>query len=162
MKIAALFLGEHNIICCYVKYDFSFSFQDKYSTKHLFRIISHLHFFPFQLKECIRSLDQAQAHTPFRQSKLTQVPYHEIIPIFIRFLHLHFSSSLFSRCLFSFFSHVRLWQVLKDSFLGDSMTCMIANISPGHTATEHTLNTLRYADRYVRCVYETVFLCVCK
>uniref|UniRef100_A0A3B5JYF3 Kinesin motor domain-containing protein n=1 Tax=Takifugu rubripes TaxID=31033 RepID=A0A3B5JYF3_TAKRU len=61
------------------------------------------------LKECIRSLDQAQSHTPFRQSKLTQV--------------------------------------LKDSFLGDSMTCMIANISPGQAATEHTLNTLRYADR---------------
>ncbi|XP_029365940.1 uncharacterized protein LOC115048539 isoform X2 [Echeneis naucrates] len=61
------------------------------------------------LKECIRSLDQAQLHTPFRQSKLTQV--------------------------------------LKDSFVGDSMTCMIANISPGDLATEHTLNTLRYADR---------------
>ncbi|XP_057688482.1 uncharacterized protein LOC130913699 isoform X2 [Corythoichthys intestinalis] len=61
------------------------------------------------LKECIRSLDQEQRHTPFRQSKLTQV--------------------------------------LKDSFLGNSMTCMIANISPGHVATEHTLNTLRYADR---------------
>lgn len=26
-----------------------------------------------QLKECIRSLDQEQSHTPFRQSKLTQV-----------------------------------------------------------------------------------------
>ncbi|XP_047448792.1 uncharacterized protein LOC125012723 isoform X2 [Mugil cephalus] len=61
------------------------------------------------LKECIRSLDREQSHTPFRQSKLTQV--------------------------------------LKDSFVGDSMTCMIANISPGHTAAEHTLNTLRYADR---------------
>ncbi|XP_072290014.1 uncharacterized protein [Eucyclogobius newberryi] len=61
------------------------------------------------LKECIRSLDQEQGHTPFRQSKLTQV--------------------------------------LKDSFIGDSLTCMIANISPGHSSTEHTLNTLRYADR---------------
>ncbi|XP_028312731.1 uncharacterized protein LOC114469421 [Gouania willdenowi] len=61
------------------------------------------------LKECIRSLDRKQKHTPFRQSKLTQV--------------------------------------LKDSFVGDSMTCMIANISPGNSATEHTLNTLRYADR---------------
>ncbi|XP_029998811.1 uncharacterized protein LOC115425405 isoform X2 [Sphaeramia orbicularis] len=61
------------------------------------------------LKECIRSLDQEQSHTPFRQSKLTQV--------------------------------------LKDSFVGDSMTCMIANISPCNSATEHTLNTLRYADR---------------
>ncbi|XP_008589097.1 PREDICTED: kinesin-like protein KIF24 [Galeopterus variegatus] len=61
------------------------------------------------LKECIRALDQEHTHTPFRQSKLTQV--------------------------------------LKDSFLGNTKTCMIANISPSHVATEHTLNTLRYADR---------------
>ncbi|XP_007948860.1 kinesin-like protein KIF24 [Orycteropus afer afer] len=61
------------------------------------------------LKECIRALDQELTHTPFRQSKLTQV--------------------------------------LKDSFIGNAKTCMIANISPSHMATEHTLNTLRYADR---------------
>nr|XP_045739640.1 kinesin-like protein KIF24 [Mirounga angustirostris] len=61
------------------------------------------------LKECIRALDQEHTHTPFRQSKLTQV--------------------------------------LRDSFIGDAKTCMIANISPSHVATEHTLNTLRYADR---------------
>ncbi|XP_039102971.1 kinesin-like protein KIF24 isoform X1 [Hyaena hyaena] len=40
-----------------------------------------------------------------------------------------------------------LLAVLKDSFIGDAKTCMIANISPSHMATEHTLNTLRYADR---------------
>ncbi|XP_006818343.1 uncharacterized protein LOC102803413 [Saccoglossus kowalevskii] len=61
------------------------------------------------LKECIRAIDQEQRHTPFRQSKLTQV--------------------------------------LKDSFLGNSRTCMIANISPNTNASEHTLNTLRYANR---------------
>ncbi|CAO3632025.1 unnamed protein product [Cunninghamella echinulata] len=61
------------------------------------------------LKECIRALDQDKRHTPFRQSKLTQV--------------------------------------LKDSFVGHSRTCMIATISPNQSNSEHTLNTLRYADR---------------
>ncbi|KAI9256213.1 P-loop containing nucleoside triphosphate hydrolase protein [Sporodiniella umbellata] len=61
------------------------------------------------LKECIRALDQDKRHTPFRQSKLTQV--------------------------------------LKDSFVGNSRTCMIATISPNLSNSEHTLNTLRYADR---------------
>ncbi|CAI2163866.1 11057_t:CDS:10 [Funneliformis geosporum] len=61
------------------------------------------------LKECIRALDQDKRHTPFRQSKLTQV--------------------------------------LKDSFVGNSRTCMIATVSPNISNSEHTLNTLRYADR---------------
>ncbi|RHZ67230.1 hypothetical protein Glove_302g30 [Diversispora epigaea] len=61
------------------------------------------------LKECIRALDQDKKHTPFRQSKLTQV--------------------------------------LKDSFVGNSRTCMIATVSPNISNSEHTLNTLRYADR---------------
>ncbi|XP_041057415.1 kinesin-like protein KIF24 isoform X2 [Carcharodon carcharias] len=45
------------------------------------------------------------------------------------------------------FRQSKLTLVLKDSFVGNSKTCMIANISPSHVATEHTLNTLRYADR---------------
>jgi hypothetical protein len=61
------------------------------------------------LKECIRALDQDKRHTPFRQSKLTQV--------------------------------------LKDSFVGNSRTCMIATVSPNQSNSEHTLNTLRYGDR---------------
>jgi kinesin family protein 2/24 len=41
----------------------------------------------------------------------------------------------------------KLTQVLKDSFIGNCRTVMIANVSPGLSCSEHTLNTLRYADR---------------
>lgn len=40
-----------------------------------------------------------------------------------------------------------LTQVLKDSFTGKCRTVMIANISSSSGDCEHTLNTLRYADR---------------
>ena len=41
----------------------------------------------------------------------------------------------------------KLTEVLRDSFLGDSRTVMIACVSPAAGSCEHTLNTLRYADR---------------
>ncbi len=41
----------------------------------------------------------------------------------------------------------KLTLVLKDSFTGNCKTVMIGNFSPGQTSCEHTLNTLRYADR---------------
>eukprot|EP00239_Pterosperma_sp_CCMP1384_P002961 CAMPEP_0197850796 /NCGR_PEP_ID=MMETSP1438-20131217/16398_1 /TAXON_ID=1461541 /ORGANISM="Pterosperma sp., Strain CCMP1384" /LENGTH=741 /DNA_ID=CAMNT_0043464153 /DNA_START=407 /DNA_END=2632 /DNA_ORIENTATION=+ len=41
----------------------------------------------------------------------------------------------------------KLTEVLRDSFVGDCRTVMIANISPASGSCEHTLNTLRYADR---------------
>ncbi|KAL3274638.1 hypothetical protein HHI36_016018 [Cryptolaemus montrouzieri] len=42
----------------------------------------------------------------------------------------------------------KLTQVLRDSFIGEkSRTCMIALISPGVASVDHSLNTLRYADR---------------
>lgn len=36
---------------------------------------------------------------------------------------------------------------MKDSFTGNSKTTMIANVTPAGGSCEHTLNTLRYADR---------------
>ncbi|XP_076910074.1 kinesin-like protein KIN-13B [Bidens hawaiensis] len=41
----------------------------------------------------------------------------------------------------------KLTEVLRDSFVGNSRTVMISCISPSSASCEHTLNTLRYADR---------------
>jgi kinesin family protein 2/24 len=42
----------------------------------------------------------------------------------------------------------KLTQVLKDSFVGaSSRTVMVANVSPCSVCCEHSLNTLRYAER---------------
>ena len=43
----------------------------------------------------------------------------------------------------------KLTLVLRDSFIGNCLTLMIANISPCLSCSEHTLNTLRYADRVI-------------
>eukprot|EP00960_Hanusia_phi_P049898 759851-Hanusia_phi.AAC.2 len=40
-----------------------------------------------------------------------------------------------------------LTSVLKDSFIGNCRTVMIANVAPTQETCEHTMNTLRYADR---------------
>eukprot|EP00536_Pseudo-nitzschia_multiseries_P012536 jgi/Psemu1/244639/estExt_Genewise1.C_4850004 len=41
----------------------------------------------------------------------------------------------------------KLTLILKDCFSPDSKTTMIAMVSPGASSTDHSLNTLRYADR---------------
>lgn len=41
----------------------------------------------------------------------------------------------------------KLTLILKDCFSPDSKTTMIATVSPGASSTDHSLNTLRYADR---------------
>jgi len=41
----------------------------------------------------------------------------------------------------------KLTLILKDCFSSDSKTTMIAMVSPGASSTDHSLNTLRYADR---------------
>jgi kinesin family protein 2/24 len=46
------------------------------------------------------------------------------------------------------FRRSKITLVLRDSFIGKkSRTCMIGMISPGMVSCEHSLNTLRYADR---------------
>ncbi|KAG8344761.1 Kinesin motor domain [Trypanosoma vivax] len=41
----------------------------------------------------------------------------------------------------------KLTEVLRDSFVGNCRTVMIGAVSPTSNSCEHTLNTLRYADR---------------
>ncbi|CBZ22986.1 putative MCAK-like kinesin [Leishmania mexicana MHOM/GT/2001/U1103] len=41
----------------------------------------------------------------------------------------------------------KLTEVLRDSFIGNCRTVMIGAVSPSNNNAEHTLNTLRYADR---------------
>ena len=45
------------------------------------------------------------------------------------------------------FRGTKLTTVLRDSFVGNCRTAMIGNVSPASVSCEHTLNTLRYADR---------------
>lgn len=63
----------------------------------------------------------------------------------------HASEDCVSQMVSRSLLNMLLWpllQVLRDSFLGDSArTVMIANVSPSSSSCEHTLNTLRYADR---------------
>jgi kinesin family protein 2/24 len=45
------------------------------------------------------------------------------------------------------FRQSKLTQILKNSFIGTSKTCIIATVSPSYDNVEHSLNTLRYASR---------------
>ncbi|TBU14035.1 kinesin motor domain-containing protein [Ordospora colligata] len=52
------------------------------------------------------------------------------------------------------FRQSKLTQILKNSFVGMSRTCLIATISPSLDNVEHTLNTLRYAARIKEGTYQ--------
>lgn len=71
------------------------------------------------LKECIRALDRS-ASSGQTSSSTQHVPYRGS----------------------------KLTLILKDCFTSSkAMTTMIATVSPGASSTDHSLNTLRYADR---------------
>lgn len=54
----------------------------------------------------------------------------------------------------------KLTEVLRDSFVGNSRTVMISCISPSSGSCEHTLNTLRYADRWMKMIWTIKCLAV--
>lgn len=93
------------------------------------------------MKECIRAIDQDSSHLPFRQSRLTLVSF---VLFSARLLP---SLTLLLLLLPLLLVVVVVLQVLKDSFIGNAKTCMIATVSPAAANCEHTINTLRYADR---------------
>lgn len=45
------------------------------------------------------------------------------------------------------FRQSKLTQILKNSLVGNSKTCIIAAVNPSFHCIEHTLNTIRYANR---------------
>ena len=52
----------------------------------------------------------------------------------------------------------KLTQILKDSFVSrHTRTAMIATVSPGSSSADHTVNTLRYADRIKENVVDDAF-----
>lgn len=123
------------------------------------------------LKECIRALDSVARHVPFRGSKLTEASscpsLHADGPgltpsvdctakdlhVSDTYTHLNpFPFHVLGRRFYLSVVALKLsWcarQVLRDSFIGEeARTVMIANVSPNSASCEHTLNTLRYADR---------------
>ena len=62
----------------------------------------------------------------------------------------------------------KLTLILKDCFVSKSArTAMIATVSPGSNSTDHTLNTLRYADRIKEqkvclCIIFAIYFVVCR
>ena len=72
------------------------------------------------LKECIRALDRNSKENSTKDSRERHVPYRGS----------------------------KLTLILKDCFTSaNAMTTMIATVSPGVSSVDHSLNTLRYADR---------------
>ena len=99
----------------------------------------------FLLKNCIPALDQEHRHATYRHYFIINLCV--CVVFFLIFQLKECIRALDQDHKHTPFRQSKLTQVLKDSFVGQSRTCMIANIAPGSSSAEHTLNTLRYADR---------------
>jgi kinesin family protein 2/24 len=76
------------------------------------------------LKECIRALQQTTSSVTTTTNKQPQINKH--VP----------------------YRGSKLTLILKDCFTSsDARTTMIATVSPGASSADHSVNTLRYADR---------------
>lgn len=98
-------------------------------------------------QECIRALSRRGEYQPFRASKLTQVLRDSFIGDNSRTCMVCDLLLLSCQCkLLNYFWNTVIYKYkcLKDLCL----LKQIAMVSPGMTCCEHTLNTLRYADRY--------------
>lgn len=97
------------------------------------------------LKECIRALGRKGGHLPFRASKLTQVLRDS-------FIGEKSKTCMVSRSLLApvrrtvIMKNVRTFWFQRNSHLNPRYS-QIAMVSPIMSSCEHTLNTLRYADR---------------
>ena len=91
-----------------------------------------------QLKERIQSLDQQAFLSTYVRCTFTSAICAQLKEC-IRSLDQHAGHTPYRQS--------KLTHILRDSFLGNCQTVMIANVSPTLNAAENTLNTLRYADR---------------
>ena len=93
-------------------------------------------------QECIRALAENAKHIPFRGSVLTSVLKDRYLPLHH---HAHTCSPHGAASRRKTFASAH--SDPPGSFIGNCRTVMIANVSPHISACEHTMNTLRYADR---------------
>ena len=96
------------------------------------------------LKECIRALGRKGSHLPFRASKLTQVLRDSFIGEKSKTCMV--STDLFGTQIY-LINHK--YQYMITSYFFDKLLIFlqIAMVSPTLSCCEHSLNTMRYADR---------------
>ena len=100
------------------------------------------------LKECIRALGRKGSHLPFRASKLTQVLRDSFIGEKSKTCMV--STDLFGTQTYSGRKGINhKYQYMITSYFFDKLLIFlqIAMVSPTLSCCEHSLNTMRYADR---------------